>query len=359
MNIAKITGVLSMMVVASGCASLGASGEPTDSAPKPVVQRAHSVEESQAQYKLGKYYIAQGRLGLALAAFNRAIEFDPGNVEARNARGIALVRLGDIKGAVLELETAVASSPGMPHLLNNLAYAHMLDGALALAADNLERSLRIDPVNAKARENWNELSRRALANPQLAEKMKQFTLEPVPALDEAATPSIKPQSSIPNQALRHASVLNVSFGSGIATVAEYLLANNTEPPLAVELLASGALPAAPNGSLVAFVGASIGSTAVTEALTEHPAITTFVQSLIPSDTLALRPAMIARKNSDIAAYRRDLAPGELPAKYDLNLVRVEVANGNGVLNMAKELSTELRRNNVRVWRIANAEKLRV
>jgi len=44
------------------------------------------------------------------------------------------------------------------------------------------------------------------------------------------------------------------------------------------------------------------------------------------------------------------------ASFDLSTVLVEVSNGNGINGMAEALSSALKRQRVRVWRITNAEQ---
>lgn len=235
--------LLAVVVLAgSGCANLGGagSGDGADSI-RPVEKVVHSVEESEAQYMLGKYYLGQNRTGLALAAFTQAVRHNPLNAEARNARAIALVKVGDFDAAITELETAVATSPNQAHLLNNLAYAYMLNGSLILAAENLQLALEIDPSSARARENWRELSEKAAPNPKLASRLASM----LPELPEIVEPAQKETSEttpkIDQGSLNvfdptppaFAAVLNVDFGLGLTPAP--IFASSLVAPIAVEI----------------------------------------------------------------------------------------------------------------------------
>lgn len=216
--------LLAIIVLAgSGCANLR-GGDAEAGSIRPVEKTVHSVEESEAQYMLGKYYLGQNRTGLALSAFTQAVRRNPLNAEARNARAIALVKVGDFQAAITELETAVATSPNQAHLLNNLAYAYMLNGSLILAAENLQLSLQIEPGNPRARENWRELSAKASSNPRLAGQLVG-KLPPMPAPETVSDkvpdtePQVAPQSANPIDppapALVSAAVLNLDFALGL------------------------------------------------------------------------------------------------------------------------------------------------
>ncbi len=358
-SIVRWMGIAIIGLSSAACSSFGNHPADGKAEAKPVRQVVQSPEESQAQYKLGKYYLGQGRVGLALAAFNRSIAQDASNVEARNARGITLVRIGDVKGAVKSLETAVASSPQTPHLLNNLAYAYMLNGSLILAADTLREALRIDPTNKVALENLRQLATRANKdNPKLAKQLADSvrgTDAPVIKVEPAVTPKkSEPRSSrvVPN----NVSVINIAFG-GAVSVAEPLVATLQDTPAAVDIQAQARLKLRATQTLASarpltptIVGASVAGVATVEPIAVHPSTTTIVTSLVPSTTLALRPEMIALKNSALPRYAKNL-----PKSYSLRKPRVAVSNGNGVRNVAKVLSAGLKRNKLKIWSIVNAK----
>lgn len=358
----KLSLLVAVALVASGCASNLERASASPDQIRPVAKITHSVEEGKAQYALGKYYLGQGRNGLALAAFTEAVSHDPANPDARNGRAIVLVKVGDFKGAVRELETAVASNPTQVHLLNNLAYAHMLDGALVLAADSLQRALELEPDNRKARENWEDLTKRAAGNPELAAKLAN-SAPPAPApILEFDKPKVAPV--VPTAPRTH-SVISIDFGIGLATavpvshqpglvaLAVDVRSVASESPLLVS--GPGVVP------LLARVGTLVGGS---DLLATGPVLArqSLIWNVVPADAiragqieLAATPGLDDPLGSP--SILAGIVPTELGATlgYDLNRVLIEVSNGNGIERMARVLGGALKRHNLRIWSFSNAK----
>lgn len=106
--------------------------------------------EGGARFHLlrGKALLREGDDGKAIGAFSRALELDPGNLEALWGRALAFARLGEWPKVLLDLEEAMKLSPGDHRLkaLRGVARLQMMDPEGALA--DLEGVLkeREDPL---------------------------------------------------------------------------------------------------------------------------------------------------------------------------------------------------------------------
>lgn len=69
----------------------------------------------------GQAYFDQEEYQRALIEFNRAIEADPGDPLAHYNRGVALSQLGDPKGAIGSLQTALAADVELKELMGTLS----------------------------------------------------------------------------------------------------------------------------------------------------------------------------------------------------------------------------------------------
>ena len=78
-------------------------------------------------------------LDLALAAFRRAVELDPGHAPAFHSLGVACVEAGELDRAIESLERALALDPGLDESHLFLGMAHLRLGRRAPAYEHLGR----------------------------------------------------------------------------------------------------------------------------------------------------------------------------------------------------------------------------
>lgn len=123
-----------------------------------------SPRNATAYFNRGISYRATGRLDLALADYNRAIEINPRYFEAYNNRGNIYMARRDNRRALQEFDRAVRVNPRYAIAHNNRgeAFENMNQLADALAAYN--RAIELNPRYARAYANrgdiWRKTGRR-------------------------------------------------------------------------------------------------------------------------------------------------------------------------------------------------------
>jgi tetratricopeptide (TPR) repeat protein len=90
---------------------------------------------------------AAGRLGEAIAAFDRALARDPARTRARRGRGMAALQSGDVARAAADLALAVRDGEDDPAVIGALAYALVATGRGAEAVPLLTRALERSPTD--------------------------------------------------------------------------------------------------------------------------------------------------------------------------------------------------------------------
>lgn len=91
---------------------------------------------------------AAGRLGEAIAAFDRALARDPARTRARRGRGMAALQSGDLTRAAADLSAAVRDGEDDPAVIGALAYALTATGRGAEAVPLLARAVERHPSDA-------------------------------------------------------------------------------------------------------------------------------------------------------------------------------------------------------------------
>src|SRR5512139_1788563 len=120
---------------------------------QPLQEVRHSYEQAKAQYELGRYYHGQLRYGRAIAAYRRALEMDPGMVDAMNAMGAAYAESGNLTLAREQFEAALKLQPESVYTYNNLGFVNYLAGDYPAAVQAYKQALRLDGRHEKARQN--------------------------------------------------------------------------------------------------------------------------------------------------------------------------------------------------------------
>src|SRR5512139_1715564 len=119
----------------------------------PFQEVQHSYDQAKAQYELGRYYHGQLRYQRAIAAYRRALEMDPGMVDALNAMGTAYAESGDLARAREQFEAALKLQPRSVYTYNNLGFVNYLAGDYPAAVEAYKQALRLDGRHEKARQN--------------------------------------------------------------------------------------------------------------------------------------------------------------------------------------------------------------
>ena len=158
----------------AGCSALTgperATLPPRAGTVEPVVALRHSSGvDSEAMYRIGRYYQGQARHAEALAAYRKALALDPGNVDAQNGIGVMYSLQGMVAEADAALKAAIAMAPGRSYLHGNLGYHYLQTGRASEARIELREAIRLSPANALA---WRHLA--------IAEKESPVTIGPGP-----------------------------------------------------------------------------------------------------------------------------------------------------------------------------------
>ncbi|SET16569.1 Tetratricopeptide repeat-containing protein [Nitrosospira multiformis] len=250
---------------------------------KPVMEVNHAIRSADGMYQLGRYYQARVNYAEAIAAYEKALEADPGHVEAHNGLGVTHCLQDRHELALQYFRKAIGMAPLAAHLHNNLGYAHLVHGQEAEAASAFERALLLEPQNQRARRNLAAIYIKA----GLHDKVAALTM----ARSESA--------GIP---------AGTSAGTASAAVS---------PPAAVATGEKQKLACSTGARLVQ----------VTPGVFEFRMTETEVVAAIPPGKIIGR-----------TAFPQD------SGKFSGQDIRIEVSNGNGVPRMARQVSDFLQQN---------------
>lgn len=107
----------------------------------------------RAHYNLGRQFLEQGRLELAMPCFRRAIELEPRYAAPRVGLGNGFIRLGQPAEAVQAFEGALALDPKGIEATTNLGAALCMVGRTQEGMETLRRAVALDPKLANAHFN--------------------------------------------------------------------------------------------------------------------------------------------------------------------------------------------------------------
>jgi Flp pilus assembly protein TadD len=132
---------------------------------QPDAAPAAPAANADRAYDQGRQHHLAGRYNEAIAAYRMALAAAPRHVGARNALAAAYARQGDFAQAIpiwraLTDELAPASGPDGAYLFANLGYAYLLGGDLQNAVAVLEKACVLDPLDHRAWSNLGEGLRR-------------------------------------------------------------------------------------------------------------------------------------------------------------------------------------------------------
>lgn len=112
---------------------------------------ADRQDYSSTHADLGRGFYARGRYELAKSCYERALELDEANCEARYGLALSLVKTGDLTEARRELERTMEADRQFVAGYVSLAVLDYAEGNYALARERLQGALRIAPSNRYAK----------------------------------------------------------------------------------------------------------------------------------------------------------------------------------------------------------------
>ena len=118
------------------------------------------LDDPVTHYNMGLLLSVTGRLDAAIAEYQRALERDPLQVDARGNLAIALVRQGKLDRAAKELTTLIEQDPDNASAHTNLGLVLLQQGHREQARAQLQDALRLDPTLAQAAEALRSLNAR-------------------------------------------------------------------------------------------------------------------------------------------------------------------------------------------------------
>ena len=263
----------------------------------PLTRVSHAASAAD-YYQLGRYEQEQRRYERAAVAYRKALGMDPSSVDALDGLGVVSALQGQYDQAVDLLSRAVKLAPASATVQNNLGYALCLQGNARQAVVALREAARLDPDN-----------HRTLVNLAWAYERAGDHANALMARTEAMqTPA------------------TVHFASGKI--------DRLQPPVAIT--AAYTAPAALSGHPL--------------AMPEVP-----VEKSSPSLPFLVSPAQAGGHES------QGSSPVSLQAGHQAGeaAARIEVANGNGVNGMARQVGVYLRAKGLDVGRLTNRKPFTV
>ncbi len=141
---------------------------------------------AEAEFKRGVKAQKDGHRAQAVAAYQAAVNTDPGFYDAYYNLGLAALDGGDVRLSLWAYEIALALKPDAADARYNFALALKAGGYWQDAADQLQRMLGENPTDARVHLSLANLYAQQLQQPRLARDHYQRVLELNPRHPEAA-----------------------------------------------------------------------------------------------------------------------------------------------------------------------------
>lgn len=356
------------LLLACGTTSVGVA--PVAVAPAPLSPQS----SADGYYTLGRSQHAAQRYAEALQSYGKALQLDPGHVNARNGLAVLYAGQGDYARAIaLWRELAPQDREGMrpeaAFLLGNLGYAYFLSGDNDKALSALEKACLLDPHNALA---WEHLGRvleqmgqgeRAAAMLKQAAALRQHDVRRDYALlapesgarSDGGAGDAADVASAGSDAGTTGSSGGVSGASSASPAGEEADSGWTQLAR-TEVLQSGAAMVqvrrvAARPPPIAKV--SLQSAVPPAASPARAIVSTVVTGSATSASAAVVSAASLPASSAATAPR---PPAALPPPL---FARLEISNGNGVNGMAAAMANTLRGDALQVVRLSNVRNFAV
>lgn len=297
-----------------------ASNQSTSAAPwtiKTTAVTKSSNDKLEAMYQLGRYYQGQNRFNEAVNAYLKALNADANFVEAHNGLGVVYSRQGKYREAIAAFQAAILQTPKAAHLYSNMGYAYYLQGQYAESVKALEQATKLDPHNQRALNNLGQAYAKAGSTTQSALAFSE-------AISVEKTANAVAEPAVPAQNMP-ANVTNIAVASAPDANVEKATVQDAQM-LAIPKDSGVIRTASPAPALVPVVESRAKLVPVAPHVSE----------------LQLRP-----ESADMV----QVASAE--ALQDLQKVRLEVANGNGVSGAASKVSKFLRGQGYAAARLTN------
>jgi Tfp pilus assembly protein PilF len=114
--------------------------------------RAGSAD-GESHYLMGCVFQERKKHRLAIEAFKRAVQIDPGHAAAYSRWGISLDARGDYDEAVAAYMAALAIDQNLADVYNNLGYSYLLQGRFEPAIESLQKAVALDGGNQRYQNN--------------------------------------------------------------------------------------------------------------------------------------------------------------------------------------------------------------
>jgi tetratricopeptide (TPR) repeat protein len=151
---------LKSLAAAGTCLLLLACATPGPGPAQPPLARTFALTGISADgyYALARLQHAAGRSAEAMVSYRRALDADPGHIDARNGMAALLAAQGELPAAIglWQQLTATAAGPEQAYLFRNLGNAYLASGQLPLAEAALAKACELDPANVSG---WQFLGR--------------------------------------------------------------------------------------------------------------------------------------------------------------------------------------------------------
>ena len=107
----------------------------------------------ESDYRLARYFQKRGKHKFAVDELLNAIRKDPSFIKAYNALGISYDHLGRFDLAVKSYKFALQLNPNLDYVHNNLGYSYLLNGNLDQAIDAFQKAVALDSTNKRYHNN--------------------------------------------------------------------------------------------------------------------------------------------------------------------------------------------------------------
>ena len=314
---------------------------------QPVLRIQHSADQAATTYaQLGKYHLERGDLNLAITAYTYAISLDKQQLDSRNGLATIYARQGNLDDAKSILLQLVTEFPAVAYPYNNLGYVYYLQGDYAQAIATLQRAIAIDADNARAQNNLRMAQAAAASQIELAilrnsiaSTTRENNVAPQQVMSQAPEEAsggsalskqisaIEPQAKQAPDGDSPTVMETARFGT--ESPSKLVLVQTT--PRTYNLVVRQAVP---KGEKLAGTHADLIGPIPT------------APALIPMSRLAVTPQATCTASAGLAEMTTRSITGR-------RMLRIEIANGNGVNGMAKTFMLVLGERGITVDRLIN------
>jgi len=337
----KILPTVCCIALLSACASNQAVGVAPFTI-KPITAK-NSSDNPEAMYQMGRYYQGQNRYDLAIAAYQKALVADGSFVEARNGLGVIYSKQGKYREAIEAFQAAIQRAPKAAHIYSNLGYAYYLQGQYGESVAALEQATVLDPANQRALNNLGLAYAKAGSKGDSIQAFAQAAN--VSAVATTADPSAHGVvAEVPSQGV------SALPAEGVSVPTAEISVTPVSQPMAQKLEAQKLEVQKPDVQILA-LPKDRGVIKLASALPTIPVVDSRVNLV-----------QLAPNVHELHTQQYSAEPIQTAAVADIPSVaklRVEVANGNGVLGMAGKVGQFLRSQGYPAARLTNQKPFQV